>query len=175
MVSEHGLSGALEASGPFVPYRSELDLFGRFVGSWDVEGRFFDEQGAAVDEHRGEWHFGWVLEGRAIQDVLVRPARATRAAGQESAEYGTTLRVFDPSIAGWRVVWIAAVSGRVVSLVGRDHHGEIRIEGRGPDESLYRWTFSEISDERFLWQGFQSENEGQSWVLGQEMIVRRRS
>jgi hypothetical protein len=38
----------------------------------------------------GEIHFGWVLEGRAVQDIWIRPKRPV-----PSTMYGTTLRVFD--------------------------------------------------------------------------------
>jgi len=31
-----------------------------------------------MKEQRGEWHFGWVLEGRAIQDVILAPPREER-------------------------------------------------------------------------------------------------
>jgi hypothetical protein len=168
-----GFLGALAAAGPIAGYRSKMALFGRFVGSWDIEGRFFEQDGRITDQHHGEWHFGWVLEGRAIQDVLIRPTRAGRPAGRASDEYGTTVRVFDPGIDGWRVIWIAAVSGRVISLVAREHGDEIWIDGTGPGGVPYRWTFSEIADDYFRWQGYQSADSGGSWFKGQEMIARR--
>ena len=66
---------ALEANEPFPAYADELMLFGQLVGSWDVEVSFFDPEGNVIRERRGEWHFGWVLEGRVIQDVLISPPR----------------------------------------------------------------------------------------------------
>jgi len=166
---------ALAADGPFPDYRDKLQVFGQFVGSWDVEGRFFDPDGTISDEHDGEWHFGWVLEGRAIQDVLIRPSRASWTGRGGSSECGTTLRVFDPSTDSWRVTWIASHSGRGVNLIGREHGSEIWSEGQGPEGLPFRWMFSDISDDRFLWQGHQSsDEEGRNWYRGQEMIVTRR-
>ncbi len=52
-------------------------LFGWFVGAWD-----FDVTNIAVDgtkhEFKGEWHFGWALEGRAIMDPWITPRRSLR-------------------------------------------------------------------------------------------------
>ena len=70
---------ALEADGPYPEFASKLALFGRLVGSWDLVGRNFDENGAVVRESTGEWHFGWVLEGRVIQDVIISPPRGGRS------------------------------------------------------------------------------------------------
>jgi len=46
-------------------------------------------------EARGEIHAGWVLQGRAIQDVWIFPG----------AFYGTTLRVYDPGLDAWHILW----------------------------------------------------------------------
>jgi hypothetical protein len=56
--------------------------FGRLAGSWDTVGRFFDEEGNVLRELTGQWHFGWVPEGRVIQDVLMSPALAERQPAQ---------------------------------------------------------------------------------------------
>ena len=72
---------ALQAEGPFADHAGKLMLFGRLVGSWDIEGRFFDQDGNVTKQEAGEWHFGWVLEGRVIQDVLISPSRDAREGG----------------------------------------------------------------------------------------------
>jgi hypothetical protein len=108
---------ALAADEPFPDYADRLGLFGRLIGSWDVEGRFFDESGSVTREQTGEWHFGWVLEGRVTQDVLICPPREGRAPDEPSREYGTTLRVFDPRIDCWRVTFVAPVNGATVNLI----------------------------------------------------------
>jgi hypothetical protein len=165
---------ALQADGPFPDYADKLIGFGRLVGSWDIEGRFFDEDGNVTKEGTGEWHFGWVLEGRVIQDVLITPPREGRQPGQPSNEYGTTIRAYDPRIEGWRVTFVAPVYGATVNLIARERDDEIWLEGRGPDNSLFRWTFSEFTDERVRWQGFVSKDEGLSWVRDEEIILHRR-
>lgn len=166
----------LAASGPFEAYADQLMLFGQFVGSWDVEASYFDESGALTRTRRGEWHFGWVLEGRAIQDVLLTPPLAERGSpGARSDEYGTTVRFYDPKTDSWQVTWLGPVFGLSVSLIARRVGEEIWLEGRSPDGNLCRWTFSEIRPDSFRWRGFDSSDEGRSWFLSEEMQVRRRA
>jgi hypothetical protein len=166
---------ALQAEGPYPEHADKLMLFGRLVGSWDIEGRFLDEQGKVIREGTGEWHFGWVLEGRVIQDVLISPPRQGREPGQQSKAYDTAIRVYDPSIDAWRVTAVAPVYGACVNLIAREHDGEIWLEGRSPDNNLLRWTFSEFSDERVRWQGFISKDEGLTWVQDEEIVLHRRT
>lgn len=141
---------ALAADGPHPDHADRLNLFGRFVGTWDAEVSFFGLDGTAPEERQpGEWRFGWVLEGRAIQDVLTSPLPEERADGAETLEYGTTLRIYDATIDVWRITWIAPPFGRVVNLIARPDSDEILLEGRAPNDWLMRWRFSEITDESF--------------------------
>ena len=166
---------ALHAEGPSPEYAEKMMLFGRLVGSWDIEGRFFDEDGNVIRESTGEWHFGWVLEGRVIQDVLIAPPREGRDQGQESMAYDTAIRAYDPKIDAWRVTAVFPVYGATVNLIAREHGDEIWLEGRSPpDDNLIRWTFSEFSDERVRWQGYVSKDEGVTWIRDEEIILLRR-
>ena len=165
---------ALQADGPYPGHADKLMLFGRLVGSWDIEGRFLDEQGNAIRKSAGEWHFGWVLEGRVIQDVLISPPRQGREPGQPSKAYDTAIRAYDPGIDAWRVTVVAPIYGATVNLIAREHDDEIWLEGRSPDDNLLRWTFSEFRDAQVRWQGFVSKDEGLTWVRDEEIILRRR-
>ena len=69
----------------------ECNFFGKLIGSWKID--YIDNTTSVV--RKGEWHFSWVLEGMAIQDVIVLPG----------FEYGTTLRVFNPDTRGWDVAY----------------------------------------------------------------------
>ena len=55
----------------------EMSLFLPLIGSWDLVVENFERDGsvAVVD---GEWHFGWALDGRAVADVWISPARRSR-------------------------------------------------------------------------------------------------
>ena len=58
----------------------------------------------------GEIHAGWVLRGRAIQDVWMIPRLADRRPGIAQLPgagnwFGTTLRLYDPNLDAWRILW----------------------------------------------------------------------
>jgi hypothetical protein len=164
----------LQADGPYQEFADKLMLFGRLIGSWDIVGRFLDEDGNVIRESTGEWHFGWVLEGRVIQDVIISPPREGRLPGEQSKSYDTAIRAYDPKIDAWRVTIVAPIYGATVNLIAQEHGDEIWLEGPGPANDPVRWTFSEFSDERVRWQGFVSKDEGLTWVRDEEIILTRR-
>ena len=165
---------ALTASGPHPDHASDLMLFGRFVGAWDVEGVLIDREGRR-SEHRGEWLFGWVLDGRAIQDVLISPPRDARPPVAAPLEYGSTLRMYDPASGRWSITWITPVYGRVERLTGGAAGDDIVLEGRSADgRGLLRWSFEEIGRDAFTWRGRRSTDGGASWRLEEEMRLWRR-
>ena len=47
----------------------EFNYFGKLIGSWKIN-YVEDDNSRAI---KGEWHFSWVLEGMAIQDVIILP------------------------------------------------------------------------------------------------------
>ena len=165
---------ALRADGPLPEHRDALMVFGRLVGSWDITGRFFDEHGDVTREGTGEWHFGWVLEGRVIQDVLISPPRRSRKPGETSFAYDTAIRAYDPKHGAWRVSVIAPIYGATMNLIAREHGDEIWLEGRRPDDKPVRWTFSDFSEERVLWQGYVSNDDGRTWIRDEEIVLHRR-
>jgi hypothetical protein len=160
----------LEASGPHPDHAEQLMLFGQFVGAWDFDAVLVDRDGTRTT-HRGEWHFGWALDGRAVQDVLISPPRGEPG---EPEEYGTTVRFFDPQLDAWQITWITPLNGRVRRLIARPAGEEIRLEGRNDRGQLLRWTFSEITPETFTWRGEISNDDGATWHMEEEMRLRRR-
>jgi hypothetical protein len=157
----------LAADGPAPTLAEGLSLFGRFVGSWDVESVVYDLDGSERREPC-EWHFAWVLGGRAVQDVLFR-------AGAPPQQRGTTLRAYDERSGLWHVTWTAPAAGQFVHLVARAVPEGILLEGRTADgRSDERWRFSEIRPDAFTWRGECSLDGGRSWRLQQVMQARRR-
>jgi hypothetical protein len=87
---------ALRADGPHPDLEDRLMLFGRLIGSWDIVSRYFDQDGKVTRETTGEWHFGLVLEGRVIQDVIISPPLRGRVRAEPSMAYDTAIRAYDP-------------------------------------------------------------------------------
>ena len=172
--AETSLAAVLPAGVPFREHADALALFGQFVGAWDVETTFFHPDGRIRVERRGEWHFGWVLQGRAVQDVLFSPPLDGIRAGAPPSEYGTTVRVYDAETDTWRITWHAPVAGKTVSLVGGAVGDDIVLEGRQPAGRPCRWIFSDITADAFFWRGYESSDDGDTWFLDEQMLVRRR-
>lgn len=145
-----------------------MSLYDRLLGDWSVD--VVDHLAAGQRRARGEVHFAWVLEGRAIQDVWIVPERAARdqRLSKERNRYGTTLRVFDPETGVWNVTWINPVSGAINQLVGQARGDDIVQEGFRPDGSRIRWSFRAITPDSFHWRGEVSLDQGATWLLETE-------
>ena len=152
----------LAADGPHPDHADALMLFGRFVGAWEMEGWQRAPDGSRTPQ-QGEWGFGWVLGGRAIQDVLVVPG----------TEHGTTIRFYDSVTDRWEITWITPPGRAVRRLQAREDGSGIVLEGTDPAGHLLRWTFTDIAPDRFTWSGYASYDEGASWLLEEEMRLRR--
>jgi len=158
----------LAASGPFAEYAEKLMLYGQFVGSWDIDATWY-EQGGGRRKGKGEWHFSWILGGRGIQDVLF-------AAGAPPHQFGTTLRCYDIAVDAWHVTWMQPYGGEFVHLLGRKVGDRIVQEGVGSDHRRReRWSFTDITQDSFLWLGEVSFDDGVTWFLEQEMRAIRRT
>lgn len=68
---------SLQANAPLTDLAEKLQLFGQFVGSWDAKVFNYKPDGS-TQILQAEWHFGWVLEGRAVQDVWIASKRELR-------------------------------------------------------------------------------------------------
>ena len=172
----HGsLFRVLDAPGRSNELTDGEDVYGWLVGGWEATVYDYSADGAAR-ESIGEWHFGWVLEGRAIQDVFIAPHRSQRS-GQTLSKlnnrYGTTLRIYDREIAAWRVTWFNPVTGARNDLVGRRQGADIVQEGINPDGSKIRWVFTDITPTSFRWLGESLEPDGKTWRLQAEFRARR--
>lgn len=165
---------ALAASSPARERAAGLALFGQLVGSWEVDVTYFAEDGSTSRQRSAEWHFGWVLEGRAVQDVLFGPPTAERRrTGAPAREYGTSIRMYDPESGIWQVSWFAPVHGVVVHLAGGREGDSIVLEGTELDGTRCRWVFSEITPDAFLWRGYEAIDPGVQRPLVQQMQARR--
>jgi len=171
---DEAFAKALAAGGPSAACGDALVLFGQFVGVWDFVWTGYDDNGEETETQDGEWIFGWVLEGRAVQDVWIVPARSTPGHDGTSAEYGTTIRFYDPRTDAWYVTWNGPVQGIRRTFIARRAGDEIVQEGETKDGRPMRWIFSEISENSFRWRSVYSRDDEKTWLLREQMAVRRR-
>ena len=164
----------LAAAGRSREIPESEDCYGWLVGSWDLDVRHYwvDVSGRGL---KGEAHFGWVLEGRAVQDVWIMPRRFERGAelGKTNNTYGTTLRVWDENIQAWRVTWINPVTGARAELIGHRSGKDIVQVGTHANGTPIRWVFSEITPDSFRWTGEALNPDGKTWKLEGEFRATR--
>jgi hypothetical protein len=150
------------------------DLYGWLVGSWELDVHHYRVNVSALGL-KGEVHAFRALEGRAVQDVWIMPSRPSRHAQltQERNMYGTTLRVWDASIAAWRVLYINPVTGQRDELIGRRVGKDIVQIGTHQDGTPIRWNFTAITPDSFGWTGEALEPDGVTWHLEGEFHAHR--
>jgi len=164
---------AAPGRSPEIP--ESADVYGWLVGSWDLKIRHYRAVDVSDRGLEGEVHFGWVLEGRAIQDVWIMPRRPERTPGTDKANnmFGTTLRVWDPAIQAWRITWINPVRGHREEQIGRRIGEEIVQIGARADGTPTRWRYTEMTADSFRWIGEILQPDGKTWKLEGEFLARR--
>ena len=161
----------LHSTGPAPGHEEQLSLFGRFIGTWDVEWHGTDLDGEPATMV-GDLRFGWVLGGRAVQDVWRVPSTTQVPKGVRPF-YGTTVRFYDPSINAWRSTWIDPLNGRVRRFVGHPVGADIVLDGLD-DAPFERWSFRDITPDSFRWTGEVSDDHRRTWRLDEQMLIHRR-
>jgi hypothetical protein len=155
---------ALDSAGPAADRADKMYLYGRFIGDWTIEATIHADDGTR-HAARGSVHFGWVLEGRAIQDVWVLPGFF----------HGTTLRVYDPGLDAWHILWSDPVKQYFSRQIGRARGADIVQDGRNDAGDATRWWFTEIEADAFCWLGERSLDDGATWQLQARFLARRQT
>lgn len=148
------------ADKPFSEQEEKLSLFGQFVGDWVGEATFLKDDGSEVPGGKGEVHFRWILEGRAVQDVWMSedPASMRMVPG------GTTLRFYDTERDVWQSTWISPKQNATMIFVGKKVGEEIILEAVNKRRRLEHWIFYDIEkDSSFKWRGEGSYDGGKTW------------
>ena len=171
-----GFPTALAAPGRSPEIPESMDVYGWLVGSWDLEVVRYRGIDVSSRGLTGEVHFGWVLEGWAIQDVWIMPRRADRTGREEKTQnmYGTTFRMWDPAIQAWRITWKNPLAGHYEEQIGRRIGRDIVQIGARANGTLTRWKFTEIAPDSFRWTGDALDTDGTTWKPEGEFRATRR-
>ena len=145
---------ALASSERHQALPEEYDYFGKLIGSWNID--YVDSRDSRV--LKGEWHFSRVLEGMAVQDVIVLPG----------FEYGTTLRVYNPGTHAGDIAY--CYTGRIMRFEARKQ-GDI-IVLTGVEDERRKWVFAKIEDDYFHWQDVTVRDDGE-WEVRFDLHARR--
>jgi hypothetical protein len=161
---------ALEAMGPHPSLGNQAKIFGRLVGTWDVEYTDYSKDGK-VSHRSGELIVGWVMDGRAIQDLwIVYPSGA-----RKERELYADLRYFDPKSRTWPAIFVDPEHASVARFTGGPV-GDDRIVLDTPDlgEMDTRWSFNDIRPDSFVFRDQASGDGGKTWRLQSEYQMKRR-
>ncbi|HET9368580.1 MAG TPA: hypothetical protein VFO22_10945 [Candidatus Udaeobacter sp.] len=160
----------LSASGPHPSLGNEAQVWDRFIGTWDCEYTFFLDDGSKR-QSRGEIEFGWILDGRAVQDIWIT---YPNEAGKERG-IGTTVRFFDGKSKMWRIVFVGPRYNALVTLQGSAEGDRIVLRGLDDEGAMLRWSFNDIKADSFVWRGEKSRDGGKTWKLEEEHHMKRRN
>ena len=161
---------ALPALSAHPTYGDQARLFDRFVGTWDADYANYAADGS-VTRTSGEVIFGWIIDGRALQDIWISYPKDAPA---NERNIGTTVRFYDTKSGMWRVVWVYPANGTITTLTGGAVGDRIVLRGQGSDGSLLRWSFNDIQPDSFVWRGETSHNSGETWRVSAEYHIKRR-
>ncbi|HLZ65407.1 MAG TPA: hypothetical protein VKQ29_04205 [Aliidongia sp.] len=156
------LADLLLANGPAPDRADKMGLYGWLIGAWEMDAVLTADDGQQATGH-GRIRFAWVLEGRAIQDVWILPG----------VFYGTTLRVYDPGLDAWHILWSDPVRQFYSRQIGRARGPDIVQLGTTDAGVPVRWSFSEITPNSFRWLGERSLDSEATWQTQAEFRARR--
>jgi hypothetical protein len=159
----------LHADAPASEHQDKLALYGWLVGSWEMDVVRHNPDGQTMRSD-GEIHFGWVLGGRAIQDVWIAPRPSS---GLPPQMFGTTLRIYDPGQDAWHILWSDPVKRYYTRQIGRAQGADIVQTGTNAAGENVRWRFTKIQPSSFDWIGERGIEGTQKWLTEVEFFARR--
>lgn len=146
----------------------QLALYGRLVGNWQAKAVLHAADGS---QRNGmlDICFGWILQGRAIQDVWTMQGATLP---EVDRWFGTTLRVYDTQLTAWRIFWIDPQRNAYRQQIGRAQDmGMVQIGHM--DNAMSRWSFHDVKPNSFHWTGELSRDEGRTWQLHADAFAER--
>lgn len=144
----------LTSEGKNVNLPDEFDYFGKLIGSWKID--YIDNSNSQM--MKGEWHFSWILDGMAIQDVIILPG----------FEYGTTIRVYNPGTCAWDIAY--CFTGKIMRFEARKQDDIIVLTNIEDDRR--KWVFAKIEDNQFHWQDIMVQDDDE-WHVNFDLYAQR--
>ncbi|MFC6155737.1 hypothetical protein [Kribbella jiaozuonensis] len=156
------------SDGPRPEYAAAFEPFAQLIGSWDLDVTWYDETGAITRQTKGEWHFSWVLDGRAVADIWITPSRAARASDGDG-EWGLSMRIYDPELQAFRSTWMGPKAAFVMPFIARATADTITLESQS---AKTRWEFTGITETGFHWRNEDEDADG-NIILRQTFVATR--
>jgi hypothetical protein len=105
------------------------------------------------------------------------PRLRDRLAGAEQLPgagnwYGTTLRIYDPRLDAWHILWNDPATNFFSQQIARQQGSTIVQTGPDPRGGSMRWVFSDIQPDSFAWTAERSADD-RNWRREVEIRARR--
>jgi hypothetical protein len=150
------LADLMVSDAPRPEYADAFEPFAPLIGSWDLDVRWYDESGEVTRQTKGEWHFAWALDGRALADIWITPSRTARATDGDG-EWGLSIRIYDPELKAFRSTWLGPKAAFVMTFIAHATIGSITLESQ---MAKTRWAFSDITATSFHWRNEDETDDG---------------
>jgi hypothetical protein len=162
---------ALEASAPHASLGEHATVMNRLVGTWDVAYTDF-LKGGKVRHRTGQITFGWILDGRAVQDLwIVDPSGPGK-----DREVFTDVFYRDAKSGAWSSVFVdpqEASSATFATIQAADDRLVLESHDLEPAQ-LHRWSYNDVQADSFVYRDEASTDGGKTWTLKSEYHMSRR-
>ncbi len=142
----------------------EARQFDFWLGEWSVNNRFLRSDGRWSDGGKSVAKIYLILDGKAVLEFW----DGKLDSGNELR--GFSLRYYDRASGSWRLAlnWPAPNAPGFSELQGWFRHGRGEFFSENQTEEgktlLTRYSFSDISHEKFRWDNGRSSDNGRSWT-----------
>ena len=146
------------------------DQFDFWIGAWDVNLRMIQPDNTWEDRIQSTAHIYKILDGKAILELWDHHVDGI---------IGYSLRYYNPNTEKWDLWlnWPSKNMSGTSMLSGSFRHGrgEFFSERMNPDSSITisRFTFSDISENKFRWDDGFSSDGGKTWTANWIMEFNR--
>ena len=162
------LAGLMVSDGPRAEFVEAFRPFAPLIGSWDLDVAWYDDDGNVTRQTKGEWHFAWALDGRAVADIWITPSRAARGADGDG-EWGLSIRIHDPELNAFRSTWLGPKAAFVMPFIAQADGDSITLTSRTANT---RWAFTGITETSFHWRNEDQADDGRV-ILRQTFEAKR--
>ncbi len=131
------------------------------IGDWHIEWQSLDENGEVQASGEADWHWRWILDGHAVQDVWLNPSLSQEV---ERRFRGTNLRTFNSETGQWEMIWVTnQPPGGATHYTATSTPERIEMHPVEAPQSN-RIIFYNMTGDHFDWVSEDSADGGESWT-----------
>lgn len=163
--SNPGADAPAPKMGPNENAPPELSHMQNMIGDWAIADQVRQQDGSWADGPGADWDFYYTLDGYAIEDIWVKPARATPVDDEAQRVVGVNIRKYDPEAEQWVMAWLTKAPGGVQTFSATSDEEKVvmRNDVTPPQGQMRRITFYNMTGENFDWR-LELSSDGEAWT-----------